>query len=70
MGVSYCIHQVSNKTGGLDVYRERVKGHLVPCVSQLAIAAAKESLWKPLNQHLLSKTRDSDAQVRLGGWGT
>ena len=57
--------QVSNLVGGLDLYQQRVQAQLCPCLTQLAVAAGKEALWKPLNHQLLLKTRHSNAHVRL-----
>ena len=55
---------MSNKVGGEESYQERVEQQLVPCLSQLAVAAGRDSLWKPLNYQLLLKTRESSPQVR------
>ena len=52
-----------NTIGGTTVYQERIQGHLVPCISQFAAAAGKDSLLKPLNYQLLRKTRESNTQV-------
>ena len=54
-----------NTIGGTTVYQERIQGHLVPCISQFAAAAGKDSLLKPLNYQLLLKTRESNTQVRI-----
>ena len=40
-----------------------IEKHLAPCLSQLAVAAGKDSLWKSLNHDLLMKTRDKSAKV-------
>ena len=55
--------QVSNTR--INCYEEIVEKHLAPCISQLAVAAGKDKLWKSLNHSLLMKTRDKDAKVRL-----
>ena len=48
----------------MDEYCSYIETHLLPCVAQFAVAASKESRWKPLNRHLLLKTRDPNPQVR------
>jgi U3 small nucleolar RNA-associated protein 10 len=58
------VHQVSNMTGGEEAFQCRVESHLCPCVAQLAVAAGKEDMWKPLNHQLLLKTRHKTAEVR------
>ena len=55
--------QVTNTVGGADCYQERVSSQLSPCLAQFAVAAGKDSLWKPLNQQLLIKSRNSETQV-------
>ena len=45
-------------------YHSYIEAHLLPCIAQFAVAAGKESRWKPLNRHLLLKTRDINPQVR------
>ena len=45
-------------------YCSYIETHLLPCIAQFAVAAGKESRWKPLNRHLLLKTRDTNPQVR------
>lgn len=62
--LTHLLAQVSNQVGGEECFKERVDHYLVPCISQLAVAACKDSLWKLLNNHLLLKTRDTNAEVR------
>ena len=57
-------YQVSNNFGGEESYQERMEEQLVPCLSQLAVAAGRDSLWKLLNYQLLLKTRETSPQVR------
>lgn len=40
-----------------------MESHLAPCLANFAAAAGRDSLWKPLNQQLLVKSRHSDSQV-------
>jgi U3 small nucleolar RNA-associated protein 10 len=58
------VHQISNQVGGGAVFQRRVEKLLCPCVAQLAVAAGREDLWKPLNYQLLLKTRHKKAEVR------
>ena len=37
----------------------------MPCLSQFAVAAGSDALWKPLNYQVLLKTRHTSAQVRF-----
>jgi U3 small nucleolar RNA-associated protein 10 len=39
--------------------------HLVPCISQLAVAVSNDNVWKPLNYQVLLKSRDSHPEVRI-----
>ena len=55
--------QVSNHHGGDACYQDRVSHQLVACVSQLAVAAGKDTLWKQLNNELLLTTRHSKPEV-------
>ncbi len=55
--------QVSNTMGGSECYSKRVETNLVPCLSHFAVAAGKDSLWKPLNYQLLLKTKHSKSEV-------
>ena len=53
---------------GSTCYHDRVTDLLVPCISQLAVAAAaatgKDTLWKELNSQLLvTATRQSKPEV-------
>ena len=40
-----------------------IRIELVACVSQLAVAAGKDTLWKQLNNELLLTTRNSKPEV-------
>ena len=64
---TYHIVQVSNHHGvGSTCYHDRLTDLLVPCISQLAVAAAtgKDTLWKELNSQLLvTATRQSKPEV-------
>ena len=55
--------QMTNTVGGTDCYRERVESQLAPCLAHFAVAAGKDSLWKPVNQQLLLKSKHSVSQV-------
>ncbi|XP_067928293.1 HEAT repeat-containing protein 1-like [Watersipora subatra] len=57
------VDQLENKIIDGESY---VTDHLVPCLSQLAIAAGDDSLWKPLTYQICLKTRHSSAEVRKG----
>ncbi|KAG0048658.1 HEAT repeat-containing protein 1 [Gryganskiella cystojenkinii] len=46
-------------------YETRVKSFLVPCLGQLAVTLSNDALWKPLNYHVMLKTREQDKRVRL-----
>jgi U3 small nucleolar RNA-associated protein 10 len=48
----------------LPVYRALCEELLVPTIAQMACAAGKDVLWKPLNHQLLMQTRDGDWEVR------
>ena len=58
-------HQISNQVGGVLVFQRRVENLLCPCVAQLAVAAGREELWKPLNHQLLLTTRHKRPEVTL-----
>jgi len=49
----------------MEGYFEYIDTHLVPCVSQLAIAAGDDSLWKPLIYQVCLKTRHQNPSVSL-----
>ncbi|XP_014780648.1 HEAT repeat-containing protein 1 [Octopus bimaculoides] len=46
-------------------YNKRVNDHLIPCLSQLAVATHDDTLWKSLNYQVLLKTKHSAVNVRL-----
>lgn len=55
--------QIENMVGGEDLYRERVRGFLVPAIADFTAATRNDSLWKMLNYQLMLKTRHSDKEV-------
>lgn len=57
----HCL-QLENEVDDYDTY---IKDHLVPCVSQLALAVGDDSLWKPLVYQICLKTRNSLPEVSL-----
>jgi hypothetical protein len=42
-----------------------MKTHVVTCVGQMAVTVSNDTLWKPLNQKVLLKTREDDPEIRL-----
>lgn len=50
--------------GGDEKFQERVTAHLIPCIAQFSVAIADDSLWKPLNYHILLKMRHTSPKVR------
>ncbi|NXE89574.1 HEAT1 protein, partial [Menura novaehollandiae] len=59
------IDQLENVLGGDEKFQERVTAHLIPCIAQFSVAMADDSLWKPLNYHILLKTRHNSPKVRF-----
>ena len=57
--------QTENPLGGEAEFKQRLTNHLVPCLSQFAVAAGNDAQWKPLNYQVLLKTRHKSAQVRF-----
>lgn len=55
--------QLENMLGGDEEFQERVTAHLVPCIAQFSVAMADDSLWKPLNYHILLKMRHASSKV-------
>jgi U3 small nucleolar RNA-associated protein 10 len=51
--------------GDEDLYRRVGEVTLVPCLAQLAAAAGKDVLWRPLNHRLLMRMRDDRPVVRV-----
>jgi len=47
-----------------DQYNRVVEEVVVPCIGRLAEAAGRDVLWKPMNHHLLMKTREKEWQGR------
>ncbi|NXW62664.1 HEAT1 protein, partial [Eurystomus gularis] len=59
------VDQLENMLGGDEKFQERVTAHLIPCIAQFSVAMADDSLWKPLNYHILLKMRHTSAKVRF-----
>ncbi|XP_035177994.1 HEAT repeat-containing protein 1 isoform X1 [Oxyura jamaicensis] len=59
------VDQLENVLGGDEKFQERVTEHLVPCIAQFSVAMADDSLWKPLNYHILLKMRHTSSKVRF-----
>ncbi|KAL4236600.1 HEAT repeat-containing protein 1 [Mactra antiquata] len=59
------VDQLENQQGDIDVYRNRINDHLVPCLVQLCVAAQDDSLWRSLNYQVCLKTRSENAEVKL-----
>uniref|UniRef100_A0A803XLR4 HEAT repeat-containing protein 1 n=1 Tax=Meleagris gallopavo TaxID=9103 RepID=A0A803XLR4_MELGA len=59
------VDQLENMLGGDEKFQERVTAHLVPCIAQFSVAMADDSLWKPLNYHILLKMRHTCSKVRF-----
>ncbi|NXY21605.1 HEAT1 protein, partial [Atrichornis clamosus] len=59
------VDQLENVLGGDEKFQERVTAHLIPCIAQFSVAMADDSLWKPLNYHILLKTRHNSPKVRF-----
>lgn len=52
---------------GAEAHLTRVRAVVVPCITQLAVAAGEEKLWKPMNDLILMQTRHPAPAVRRGG---
>ncbi|XP_074642790.1 HEAT repeat-containing protein 1-like [Tubulanus polymorphus] len=59
------VDQIENTQGGEDVYVDRIAQHVVPCISQFALAVGDDASWKPLNYQILLKTRNESPKVRF-----
>ncbi|KAF1658220.1 HEAT repeat-containing protein 1, partial [Aptenodytes patagonicus] len=59
------VDQLENMLGGDEKFQERVTAHLIPCIAQFSVAMADDSLWKPLNYHILLKMRHTSSKVRF-----
>ncbi|NXP79390.1 HEAT1 protein, partial [Ramphastos sulfuratus] len=59
------VDQLENMVGGDEKFQERMTAHLIPCIAQFSVAMADDSLWKPLNYHILMKMRHSSSKVRF-----
>lgn len=51
--------------GTCSDYLTRMNTYVVPCVGQMAVTVSNDTLWKPLNQKVLLKTREDDPEIRL-----
>ena len=45
------------------MYQERVSGHVIPCIGQLAFTVGDDALRKTLNYQILLKARHTSAKV-------
>ncbi|KAJ2944524.1 hypothetical protein O0L34_g3869 [Tuta absoluta] len=59
------VDQLENTLGGITKLKARATESIIPCISQLAVAIADDSLWKLLNYQILLKIRHNDAEIRL-----
>ncbi|XP_054251162.1 HEAT repeat-containing protein 1 [Indicator indicator] len=59
------VDQLENMVGGDEKFQERMTAHLIPCIAQFSVAMADDSLWKPLNYHILLKMRHTSPKVRF-----
>lgn len=51
--------------GTCSDYLTRMNTYVVSCVGQMAVTVSNDTLWKPLNQKVLLKTREDDPEIRL-----
>lgn len=58
------VDQLENNLGDLKELRNRARCVIIPCISQLAVASADDSLWKQLNYQVLLKTRHASSEIR------
>lgn len=54
------------KATDISSYRRHAEDLIGPCLAQLAVACAKDALWKALANALLMRTRSEKAGVRVG----
>lgn len=59
------VDQLENALGGISSLKTRAANSIIPCISQLAVATADDSLWKLLNYQILLKIRHNDAEIRF-----
>lgn len=58
---------LDNEVGGVILYKRRVRAHLTPCLTQLAVAGGDDSLWRGLACQVLQRLKAEDRpQVVLG----
>jgi U3 small nucleolar RNA-associated protein 10 len=57
---------VASTTTATVSHAEYIEYTLAPCIAHLAAAAGKDTLWKPLVNAVLMKTRHSSSAIRLG----
>ena len=55
--------QLESSRGSMGDYQSYMSNHLVPCMSQLAVAANSVPLWKQMNTLILGKTACSSVRV-------
>lgn len=48
-----------------DKYLNRMITYVASCVGQMAVTVSNDTLWKPLNQKVLLKTREDVPEIRL-----
>ncbi|GAA5816136.1 hypothetical protein MFLAVUS_009661 [Mucor flavus] len=56
---------VVTSKGTCSDYLTRMNTYVVSCVGQMAVTVSNDTLWKPLNQKVLLKTREDDPEIRL-----
>lgn len=55
--------QLENELGGTETMEQRITDLVIPCLTQMAVSAADDTLWKQLNYQILLKTRHNSPQV-------
>lgn len=60
------LHQpiVDQLTNFIVLSDETIKANIPMCLSQLAVAANDDTMWKQLNYQILLKTRNTNSQIR------
>lgn len=59
------VTQLENVSGGVEAFKDRVREHIVPCLGQLAVTVSSDTLWKPMNNQVLMRTREDSPHVRM-----
>lgn len=57
--------QVFGSNESPDDYLVRMSTYVAPCVGQMAVTVSNDTLWKPMNQKVLLKTREDVPEIRL-----